>query len=252
MVKEEKERQVEELVKLIKSYSTLALLDLYKLMAKPLQEFRRTLKGVATIKVAKKAIILHAIRKVFGEKAEELEKYLPQQPAIILTNVDPFKFYLTVSEKKVPLFAKAGDVATGDILIPAGITTLSPGPVISEFGKLKIPVGIEKGKIAIKKDVVVARKGDVITKELASILRKLEIEPIEAKLNIVAIYRDGKIYTKDVLSLVGERMLNMIKDAFVNAINLTVNISYPTKENVKYLFSKAYQIAKGLENKLGV
>lgn len=49
------------------------------------------------------------------------------------------------------------------------------GPVISEFAKVGLIAGVEEGKVAIKKDKVVAKKGDEISKELAGVLRKLKI-----------------------------------------------------------------------------
>ena len=70
-------------------------------------------------------------------------------------------------------------------------------------------------------------------------------------MNVVGIYANGIIYKKDVLSLVGENYLTKIKDAFNQALNLSVAISYPTKENVGRLFAKAYQQAKAIKNRIG-
>ena len=249
MKKEEKIQEAKELEELIKKHSTIAILDIYKLPSKQLQEIRKKLRDVALIKIIKKSVLIHSIENL--EEGKKLEELLPRQPGIILTNLEPFKLYLTVSKLKSKTFAKAGDVINSDIIIPAGPTGLSPGPVISEFGKLKIPVGIEKGKIVVKKDTLVAKKGDVVTKELASILRKLKIEPIEIGLNIVAIFGDGRIFTKDVLELVGEKTIKKVIEAYRNALNLSVAIGYPTKENIKYLFMKAYQIANKLKNIIG-
>jgi len=110
-----------------------------------------------------------------------------------------------------------------------------------------IPASVEDGKIAVKKDVVVAKKGDKISKQLASALKKLNIEPMLIGLNIVAIYQDGMIYKKDVLNLVNVYP-EMLKDAYNQALNLSVAVCYPTKENVKYLIAKAVNTAKALES----
>jgi large subunit ribosomal protein L10 len=251
VVKEEKLKQVEELKKKIEKYSTICLLDMFKLPSKQLQQIAKELRGKAEIKVAKKSILIHAIRGLSKEKISELENHLPSLPAIIFTNLDAFRFYSAIDKLKSPTFVKEGDIAEEDIEIKAGPTSLLPGPVIGELSRAGIPAGIEEGKIAIKKDVIVAKKGDKISKALADVLKKLKIQPIKIGLNIVAIYENGKIYLKDILELI-KTYPEKLKEAFNQALNLSINISYPTKENIKFLLVKAFNTAKNLERIGGV
>lgn len=247
MVKEEKLKQVEEMKNMLEEYSVIGILDMTKMPSKQLQEIKKQLRETAIVKMTKKSILLHAIRNVNKEKFTELEKFIPLQPAIVLTNLEPFKFYSVVNKLKSPTFAKEGDLSEEDITISAGPTSLLPGPAISELNKVGLVAGVEEGKIAIKKDKVVAKKGDNISKELSSVLRKLNIQPVRIGLNIVAIFSDGKIYAKNILNLVGDVYINRMKDAFNQALNLSIYISYPTKENIKLLLSNAYRNAKMLE-----
>ncbi|MBI4009817.1 MAG: 50S ribosomal protein L10 [Candidatus Aenigmarchaeota archaeon] len=251
MVKEEKIKKVGEMEKLLTTYKTIGIIDLHKLPNKQMQEIKKSVRGTADLKVVKKSTLLHALKKV-SWKIGELEKSIPLQPGLVLTNADAFKFYIKIDKLKSLTFAKEGDVVGEEILITAGPTSLLPGPVISEFAKVGLVAGVEDGKVAIKRDKVVAKKGDVVSKELAPILRKLKIQTIKVGLNIVAMYDDGFIYKKDSLSLVGDSYLDKIKDAFHQALNLSVNIIYPTKENIGYIFAKAYQQAKAIQNKIGV
>jgi large subunit ribosomal protein L10 len=250
MVKEEKIKAAEELRKMIESYPVIGLVDIFKLKANPLQEIRRRIEEFAILKVVRKSTLLHAIRNSSKENVRKLEEFMPTQPAILFSHLDPFLLYREIKKIRPKIFAKEGDVAEEDILVKAGPTELTPGPVIGEFAKARIPVGTEGGKIVIKKDTVVAKKGDKISKDVANILRKLKIKPIPVTLNIVALFENGKIYGKDLLSLVGEGYLNLIKEGFNKALNFSIAIGYPTKENIKYLLSKAYQEAKLLESKL--
>lgn len=250
MKKEEKIRAAGELSKLMGSYQTIGFIDLTKLPTKQFQNIRKFLGDKAVVKICKKTVIKFALKKLKRENIAELEKFVPSQPGIVLTNLSTFQFYKIVNQLKSSTFVKEGDVIERDVEIKAGPTELLPGPVISEFAKVGIPAGVEGGKIAIKKDVVVARKDSKITKELASVLRKLKIEAVEVKLNIVVLYENGKIYTKDILKLV-EEYPNKLREAFSKALNFSLGISFPTKENVKYLFAKAYQQAKALESKIG-
>lgn len=251
MVKEEKLKAVEDLKKSIESYEVLGIIDMKKLPTPQIQQIKKKVKGQAEILMMKKAIVLHALDGVKKENIAEFKKLLPLQPGLILTNMDPFKCYGIVDKLKSPADAKEGDTAPNDISISAGPTNLLPGPAISELAKAGIPAGVEEGKIAVKKDVVVAKKGTVINAAVASALKKLNIQPMLIGMNVVAVYHKGMIYKKDVLSLVGEVYLNKLKEAFTQALNLSVGIEFPTKENISYLLAKGYQIASGIQKKIG-
>lgn len=250
LVEEKKIEEVKRLNELIEEYPVIGILDMFKLPSKQLQEIRKKLRGKVIIKMTKKSLLRMAIKNSKKENIHELEKLIPQQPAIFFTKEDPFRIYLAIDKLKSPAQAKSGDVAPSDILVKAGPTSLLAGPVISELTKAGIPVGVEEGRIVVRKDVIVAKKGEIISKQLASALKKLGIEPMQVGLNIVAIY-DGNVYSKEVLNLVNVYP-EELKEAFNRALNLSVNICYPTKENIKYLLAKAYQNAKVIEKIGGV
>jgi len=250
LVREEKIAEAEELKKLIEEYSVIGFINMFKLPSRQLQEIRNKIRGDAVITMTKKSLLKVAIKNVKKQNLNELEKAMPQQPAIVFSRLGPFKLFSMISKLKSPSFAKEGDVAQTDIKVSAGPTSLLPGPVISELSRAGIPAGVEDGKIAVKKDVTVAKKGDKITKELANALRKLGIEAKEVELNIVAIYDNGMVYTKDKLNLVNIYPGKM-NEAFNQALNLSINICYPTKENIKFLLVKAFNSAKVLEGKVG-
>lgn len=250
MVREEKVKEVEELKKLIDSYPVIGILDMFKLPSRQLQKIQKKIRGKALIKMTKKSLLKLAIKNSSKEKIQGLEKVIPQQPAIVFTELEPFKFYLTIDKMRSLAAAKDGDVAPSDILVSAGPTSLLPGPAISELTKAGIPAGVEEGKIAVKKDTIVARRGDKISKALAGALKKLNIEPIEVGLNIVAIYDKGMVYSKEALSFVNV-FPEKLKEGFNYALNLSVAISYPTKDSIKFLLAKAFNSAKALESKIG-
>ena len=171
MPKEKKVKEVEEIKKMIDVYPVIGILDMFKLPTKPLQDVQKKLRGKILIRMMKKSLLKLAIKNSSKQKIQELENVIPQQPAVIFTELEPFKFYSTVDKMKSPASAKEGDVAPGDILVSAGPTSLLPGPAISELAKAGIPAGVEEGKIAVKRDTVVAKKGQVISKDLAGALR---------------------------------------------------------------------------------
>lgn len=251
MAKEEKLKAVEELTKEIEGYPTVCLIDMMKLPTKQFQLIKKELGDQAVFKICKKSLIIFALRKIKKEKIAELEKSIPKQPGIILTNSSAFKFYKTINNMRYPVFAKEGDSIEKEIRVKPGPTNLLPGPVISELAKVGVIAGVEGGKVAIKKESVIAKKGTLVTKDMASVLRKLNIEPVDIGINVVVIYDNGNIHSKDILQMV-EVYPEKLKEAFNQALNLSTAIGYPTRENIKFLLSKAYQQAKAIERIGGV
>ncbi len=251
MVKEEKIKEVEELKKLMDDHSVIGLLDMHKLPSRQFQMMKKKLGETTVLKMSKKSLLILAMKGLNKNGIGEFEKLVPQQPALILSKTEPFKFYKMIGALKSSAFAKEGDITPRDIIVEAGPTSLPPGPAISELTKVGIPAGVEEGRIVVKKTATVAKKGDTISKPLAATLRKLKIEPIEIGLNVVAFYENGTVYPKDVLNLVNIYP-EQLKHAISQALNLSISICYPTSGNIKYLLTKAYAHARALENLGGV
>lgn len=250
MVKEEKRKEVERVLKLMEEYTTIGILDMFGMATKQLQQIKKGLGENALIISTKKSMLRLAIKKSKKVGLSELEKLISQQPGLIFSKLDAFKLYLLADSVKSFDFAKEGDILQKTIEIKAGPSNLSPGPVIGELSRAGIPVGVEGGKIAIKKDVIL-EAGQTIGKELASALKKLGIPTKEVGLNIVALYSDGKVYGKDVLSLVGKQSLNLLKECFGKALNFSIAINYPTRENIGYLLAKALREAELIKIRIG-
>lgn len=251
MVKEEKLKAVEALKQRISGYPVIGLLDIAKLPTKQFQEIQKKMRGQVDIVITKKSILTNALMQSGKQNIEKINEMIGKSmPGLVLTNDDPFKFYMRVSKMKSPTYAKGGETAEEDVVIPAGPTGIMAGPAISEFSKLKVPAGVEEGKISVKKETTVVKKGGVINKELAGLLRKLRIETAKVGLNVVAVYDKGTIYGTDVLGLAGEGYVDMLKRAHTSAVNLSVAAGYPTKENIKTLLAKAYREAKAIASKI--
>jgi len=248
---ERKKKIVEKLVSLFQSYSTFAIADLYKLKAKHLQIIRKNYRGKLEIIVAKNTLIRKALERIpkFSKHINEISKYLKGQNLLIFTNLDPFSLFLMLEKNKVPSEASPNDVATDDIIVPAGNTGLQPGPILSKFGALKIPTRIQDGSIWITKDVVVAKKGDVISNDLAEILKKLGLKPIMVGIKIKMAY-DGDVIPGEALVIDLEKYKKEIKTAVEYAINLSVNAVIPVKETLPIILSKAYVNAKTVATKI--
>ncbi|MFH8119436.1 MAG: 50S ribosomal protein L10 [Candidatus Aenigmatarchaeota archaeon] len=251
LIREEKVKKVEEIKKLIEEFPVVGIADVYKFPSKELQELRKKIRDVGMIKFVKKSVLLRAIKESKKEKISELGRMIPNNPILILCREGAFKFYSLLSSLKFNTYAKESDTAPNDVIVKAGKTNLMPGPVISELSKAGIVVGVEEGRIVIKKDVVLVKKGEKISKEVANALRKLEIKPISIGLNVVCFYENGNVYPKEILELV-EVYKQQIPIAHQHATNLSLNIFYPTKHTIKLLLIKAFNNATMIKRMGGV
>lgn len=243
---ERKVRLLNSLREYASKYKNIALIKMEKVRAEQLMAIRKKFGEQSKIimiknKIAKKALVDSNIKGL-----DKLLDGLIGQNAFIFTNMNPFKLYLILDKEKISLPAKGGDIATDEIVVPAGNTGLPPGPVLSEFREVKIQTKIEGGTIWVSKDSVVAKPGDEISYKLASLLSKLGIKPIKAGLSIHAALEDGVLYHADDLKIDIEASKGELKQAFAESLNLAVNAGYPTKESIEHILRKAYIEARAL------
>jgi len=239
---------VQELAKLIKSHKIIGVASLHGLRARQMQELRKVLRGIATIKVAKNTLMKKAIELVINEKPD-IEKLIPHlkgQNAFLFSNENPFTLALTLEKYKVLAEAKPGDIAPNDIVISSGNTGITPGPIMSKFSAFKVPVKIEEGSIWVTKDTVVARKGDVISADLADLLKRLGIKPIEVKLSLKVAYFDGHTLTSEDLYLDLNEHKVQIANAYKAALAICESSSFITPESAPLIFRKALLSARAV------
>ena len=241
-----KKKVVEQLVELINKYPIIGAVNMENLPTKQLQNMREQLRDHVVIRVAKRRLIKLAIERSGKQGLEKLEQHLLGMPALLFTTENPFALFKKVKANKSSAPAKPGQTAPKDIVVPAGPTPFAPGPIIGELGSYKIKTAIENGKIAIKEDAVVAKKGEEISQGLASILSRLGIEPMEIGLDITAVYEDKTIFTKDVLDIDEEQYINNIKSASTDSLKLALSTAWLTKETTEILLKKAQKDALSL------
>ncbi len=212
-----------DLIELLKKYSVIAVADLQKVRSSQIQEIRKKLRGKADLIVAKNTILRKASESIAGEK-QNVDKFadgLTGSKVLIFTQMNPFELIIFLNKNKVRVPAKGGDIATGDILIPAGNTGLQPGPVISEFNEAKVQTRIEGGSIFVARDTVVAAKGETISTKTASLLSKLGMKPMEAGLSLSYAYDNGLVLGPEDLNF----DLDQMKNDFTSAARLAFGLA---------------------------
>jgi large subunit ribosomal protein L10 len=242
-----------DLVQLLEKYSVIAVADLEKVRSSQIQEIRKKLRGKADLIVAKNTILRKASGSVAGEK-ENVDKFaegLTGSKVLIFTQMNPFELIMFLNRNKVRVPAKGGDVATSDIVVPAGNTGLQPGPVISEFNEAKVQTRIEAGSIFVARDTVVASKGDVISTKTASLLTKLGMKPMEAGLYLSSAYDNGLVLGANDLTFDLDQMKSDFASAARLALGVAVEANIMLPQTAPVIISKAYRQAVAVSVEAG-
>ncbi|MBT4165546.1 50S ribosomal protein L10 [archaeon] len=244
-----KQKQVDSLAEKIKNSKTLMIVSIKSLPSKQFQDIKKSIREQATIQVAKKNILIRALKAFGKESILQLDKHIDDGCAFAISNTEGYELAGLISKNKTPVFAKAGQEAPEDIEVKDGPTDLMPGPAISELGALGLQVAVEDGKISIKKSKVVINKGQTINAASASILQKLNIQPFTIGLEPVAIYdiESEKIYTD--IKIDPEETATNLRESASKALGFAQKIAYYAKETIGYLLAKANTNAEHL-NKL--
>jgi large subunit ribosomal protein L10 len=234
-----------DLVELLKKYSVVAVADLQKVRSSQIQEIRKKLRGKADFIVAKNTILRKAAEKTASDK-QNIDKFaneLTGSKVLIFTQMNPFELMIFLNKNKVRVPAKGGDVATSDIMVPAGNTGLQPGPVISEFNEAKVQTRIEGGSIFVARDTVVVKKGEAVPTKTASLLSKLGMKPMEAGLALSLAYDNGLVLGPNDLILDLDQMEADFSSAARLAFNFAVEANMMLPETAPVIISKAHRQA---------
>jgi len=242
-----------DLVELLKKYPVVAVADLQKVRSSQIQEMRKKLRGKADLIVAKNTILRKASDSIASKK-ENVNKFaegLTGSKVLIFTQMNPFELIIFLNKNKVRVPAKGGDIATSDIIIPAGNTGLQPGPVISEFNEAKVQTRIEAGSIFVARDTVVAGKGDVVSTKTASLLSKLGMKPMEAGLSLSYAYDNGLVLGPNDLIFDLDQMKNDFVSVARLAFGVAIEANIMLPQTAPIIIAKAYRQAVAVSVEAG-
>lgn len=241
----------QQLQELPKKYKVIALVRMEKVRSSQLLPLRKKFKDEVEIisvkdKVAQKALLSTKIPAI-----EKMADKLVGQCVLIFTNMSPFKLNILFGKNKIMLPARGGDKASIDVVIKAGNTGITPGPILTDFKEAGIATKIDQGTIWITKDSTAAKKGDVISVKLATLLSKLDVKPVEAGIVLNSALEENLVYNQDELVIDVEKYRKAFAQAHHEAMTLSIEIGYVTKENVNTVIAKAAQQARSLATESG-
>lgn len=247
-ISKKKERVIEDLVTLMKEYPVIGILDMSNLPALQFQRIKFKLKDKLEFRLVKKRLMKIAFDKSDKKDISKLKDRLEGIPALIFTKEDPFKVAKAIKKEVSAAPARPGQIAPEDIVLPAGPTPFTPGPMIGELGAMGIKSEVKNGKISVREDKVLVNKGEEINAKIADLLSKLGVEPMKIGFNLLLTYRDGEILEKDVLFVDEKLYLETLAQFARDSEGLAIHIGYICKETVKKMLGKAESEAKALSD----
>jgi large subunit ribosomal protein L10 len=248
MVSQQKILYANDLYSKLSNSKIIGIANIMDIPTDALQVIRKKLKEMnIDVKVVKKNLFIKALEKINDQNIKKMIDIIEENKRITVLlilpkdEINPFLLNKILEENKSYRSAKEGDILEEDVIIRAGPTNLTPGPVLTELKKYNIKTKVENGKIVITEDALVAKKGQKVDSDLVSLLQKFNITPIPVRIKLLVVYDGKTLYTYDILSTPLEEYINQLRSGFRKAISLTLEISFPTKENIKILLTKAYQ-----------
>lgn len=241
----------QQLQELPKKYEVLALVRMEKVRASQLLPLRKKFKGEVEIISIKDKVAKKALEKLDVPGIKDIIEKLTGQCLFMFTNMSPFKLNVLLGKNKISLLARAGDNASMDVVIPAKNTGVAPGPILTDFKEAGVPTKIDQGTIWITKDTIPAKKGEPISAKLAILLGKLDIKAVEAGIALSNALEKGLLYTKEELFIDVEQFREELTRAHQEALSLSIEIGYVTKDNIELILAKAAQGARSVSIEAG-
>jgi len=250
-IPEWKVKDVEELVEMIKKSRVVGIVGVREIPADNLQQMRGSLRGNVEIRMVRNTIARRALESSVPE-IRQLADFIEDQTALLFSNDNPFKLNALLEKGKQPMPIKAGARAPKDIVIEAGVTSFSPGPMVGKLQAAGIPAAIKSGKVVINQNITLAKEGEVVSAKTADILKTMEIFPRNVGLELRAAYEGGLIFKVKDLSIDVEAQISELSVASAKAFSFAVKIGYATPQTVGPMLQKAQTEARALVLDAGI
>ena len=244
-IPEWKVKEVDELVDKISKSRVVGIVGLREIPADNLQKMRGDLRGNVEIRMVRNTIARRAL-EASPVQIKPLADFIEDQTALIFSDLNPFKLNSMLEKGKQPMPIKAGTRAPKDIVIEAGETSFSPGPMVGKLQAAGIPAAIKGGKVVINQKITLAKEGEVVPAKTAEILKTMEIFPRNIGLELRGAYEGGLIFRSKDLAIDVEGQVARISEASARAFNFAVEIGYPTPATIGPMLQKAQTKARAL------
>ncbi len=235
-------KQVDELIELSKKYKTMVLINIRKVPAQLQKNIRARIEGYS--KVLKKTVVNRLI------KARKGNYQIDYPVLLIFTNLTPYNVEKLLRQEQLSVAAKAGQIATDDIIVEEMDTTLAPGPSLSVLKQAGLDAKVDKGKIKIAKTTTLVKAGQTITSIQAQALQLLGIKPFKIRAKIAYAYDWETEFPSNVFEF-DQNLAKDIEDSTIQVVNLAINTSYPNSLSIEKILINALNQAINLSTNTG-
>ena len=244
-IPEWKVKDVEELIEKISKSRVVGVVGVREIPASNLQQMRGSLRGNVEIRMVRNTIARRAM-EASAPEIRPLADFIEDQTALIFSNDNAFKLNSLLEKGKQPMPIKAGSRAPKDIVVEAGETTFSPGPMVGKLQAAGIPAAIKGGKVVINQRITLAKEGEIVPAKTADILKTMEIFPRNVGLELRAAFEGGLIFKSKDLSINVDSKIAELCNASATALSFAVEIGYTTPVTIGPMLQKAQTKARAL------
>ncbi|RJU83028.1 MAG: 50S ribosomal protein L10 [Candidatus Poseidoniales archaeon] len=236
-----KKDTVKDLVDLLKSGDTIAVIDIHGVPAGAMLGMRASLRGDMNIQVAKKRLMTIAWERAGFEDSNLNELFQGAiQPALVSSSkLNSFELFTELKKTEAGRAAKEGDVAPHQIVVEKMDTGMPPGPIVGELNSVGIPAKIMGGSVQIQKRTVVLEEGDVFEGDMGMMLSKIGINPIVTGLRLCGTLEGGTLFAPSTLDIDYEQFETDLISYAAGAFNLACNITWFTSQTMPTILAKA-------------
>lgn len=247
VVSEAKKQAVKDLANLMKRNRTVMIASSRGLPGRQFNEIKKKLRGMAELRVAKKSSLTKAFEATEKGVIQNLKPHIDADIVILFSDTEPFELSSILMDFQSSRRAKTGDIAPQDIEIEPGPTDLVAGPAISELSGVGLKVKVTEGKLEIFKGAIVARQGEPIKANVASVLSKLNVSPMKVGFIPIVAYdsKEDKIFSNLVIDKAGT--LDAVKECIRRALGFAINIKNVNDKTIVYFIAKAGREEKAIE-----
>lgn len=253
-VRPEKAARVQALADSIVRSPVAALVGVRGVPAAALQKMRRELRGRGhPIVVAPNSALRHALEAAAKERPalRPLLDHVKDQTGLLVAEGNPFALSQELDRTRSPTPARGGEIAPADVVVPGGTTSFKPGPIVGELQQAGFPAAIEKGKVVLKKDVTIVKAGQAIPRNVATLLTRLDILPLEVGLELRALVDGETFYPPEVLHVDLDEQRASVLMAHRIALGVALEVAWTTKATAPLLFARAHRAALAVALEIG-
>lgn len=238
----QKEVYFTKLKQLVETYPSIFIVNVDNVTSNQMHQIRHALRGRGVVLMGKNTMVRRALRTILSEfpHYERLLPHVRGNIGFVFTSGDLKDVRETIISNKVRAPARAGALATVDVIVPAGNTGMEPGKT-SFFQALGVPTKIARGTIEIVSDVKVVHAGTRVGPSEATLLNLLNISPFTYGMTVVQIFDNGNVFGSEVLDVDESELIGRFLTGIKTIAAISLALNYPTLVSVTHSLVNAYK-----------